>query len=92
MGDVGSLALGGTLGMIAIIIKKELWLVVLGGVFVVEAGSVILQVMSFKMTGKRIFKMSPFIIIYSYPVGMKIKLSFVLDRGDHLGHADLNDT
>jgi phospho-N-acetylmuramoyl-pentapeptide-transferase len=60
MGDVGSLALGGSLGMIAILIKKEIWLVVLGGVFVVEAGSVILQVFSFKTTGKRIFKMSPF--------------------------------
>ncbi len=60
MGDVGSLALGGTLGMIAILIKKELWFVVLGGVFVIEAGSVILQVISFKTTGKRIFKMSPF--------------------------------
>ena len=60
MGDVGSLALGGSLGMIAILIKKELLLVVLGGVFVIEAGSVILQVFSFKLTGKRIFKMSPF--------------------------------
>jgi phospho-N-acetylmuramoyl-pentapeptide-transferase len=60
MGDVGSLALGGALGIIAIFIKKEIWLVVLGGVFVIEAGSVILQVMSFKTTGKRIFKMSPF--------------------------------
>ncbi|MBF0571323.1 MAG: phospho-N-acetylmuramoyl-pentapeptide-transferase [Candidatus Omnitrophica bacterium] len=60
MGDVGSLALGGSLGMIAVLIKKELWLVVLGGVFVIEAGSVILQVFSFKITGKRIFKMSPF--------------------------------
>jgi len=60
MGDVGSLALGGTLGIIAIFIKKEIWLVVLGGVFVIEAGSVILQVLSFKLTGKRIFKMSPF--------------------------------
>jgi phospho-N-acetylmuramoyl-pentapeptide-transferase len=60
MGDVGSLPLGGCLGMIAVLIKKELWLVVLGGVFVIEAGSVILQVISFKTTGKRIFKMSPF--------------------------------
>ena len=60
MGDVGSLALGGSLGMIAVLIKKELWLVVLGGVFVIEALSVILQVFSFKITGKRIFKMSPF--------------------------------
>ncbi len=60
MGDVGSLALGGSLGMMAVLIKKELWLVILGGVFVIEAGSVILQVFSFKLTGKRIFKMSPF--------------------------------
>jgi phospho-N-acetylmuramoyl-pentapeptide-transferase len=60
MGDVGSLALGGSLGIISILIKKELWLVVLGGVFVLEAGSVILQVISFKTTGKRIFKCSPF--------------------------------
>lgn len=60
MGDVGSLALGGSLGMIAVLIKKEIWLMVLGGVFVIEAGSVILQVFSFKLTGKRIFKMSPF--------------------------------
>jgi len=60
MGDVGSLALGGSLGMIAVSIKKELLLVILGGVFVIEAGSVILQVFSFKLTGKRIFKMSPF--------------------------------
>ncbi len=60
MGDVGSLALGGALGIIAIFIKKEIWLIVLGGVFVIEAGSVILQVLSFKLTGKRIFKMSPF--------------------------------
>lgn len=60
MGDVGSLALGGSLGIIAVFIKKEIWLAVLGGVFVVEALSVILQVCSFKLTGKRIFKMSPF--------------------------------
>ncbi|MDE1921162.1 MAG: phospho-N-acetylmuramoyl-pentapeptide-transferase [Candidatus Omnitrophica bacterium] len=60
MGDVGSLALGGSLGMIAVLIKKEVWLVVLGGVFVIEAGSVILQVFSFKLTGRRVFKMSPF--------------------------------
>ena len=60
MGDVGSLPSGGCLGIIAILIKKELWLAVLGGIFVVEAMSVILQVASFKLTGKRIFKMSPF--------------------------------
>ncbi len=59
MGDTGSLALGGALGMTAIIIKKELLLVIAGGVFVAEALSVILQVGSFKLRGKRIFKMAP---------------------------------
>jgi phospho-N-acetylmuramoyl-pentapeptide-transferase len=59
MGDVGSLALGGTLGIIAVFIKKELLLVVMGGVFVLEALSVILQVASFKLRKKRIFKMAP---------------------------------
>ncbi len=59
MGDVGSLSLGGTLGVIAVMIKKELLLVIIGGVFVIEALSVILQVGSFKIRGKRIFKMAP---------------------------------
>ena len=59
MGDVGSLALGGTLGIISVFIKKELLLVLLAGVFVVEALSVILQVFSYKTWGKRIFKVSP---------------------------------
>lgn len=59
MGDTGSLFLGATLGMIAILLKKEILLIILGGVFVVEALSVILQVGSFKLTGKRIFKMAP---------------------------------
>src|SRR5213593_1864523 len=59
MGDTGSLSLGGTIGVVAICCKQELLLVVVGGVFVIEAVSVILQVMSFKLTGKRIFAMSP---------------------------------
>jgi phospho-N-acetylmuramoyl-pentapeptide-transferase len=59
MGDVGSLALGGALGIVAILIKKELLLVIVGGIFVLEALSVILQVFSFKLTGKRIFKIAP---------------------------------
>src|SRR5688500_3227020 len=59
MGDVGSLALGGALGTVAILIKQELLLVIVGGVFVMEAGSVVIQVASFKLTGKRVFKMSP---------------------------------
>jgi phospho-N-acetylmuramoyl-pentapeptide-transferase len=60
MGDTGSLALGGALGTIAVLIKKEMVLVIIGGVFVWEAVSVILQVASFKLTRKRIFLMSPF--------------------------------
>jgi phospho-N-acetylmuramoyl-pentapeptide-transferase len=59
MGDVGSLSLGGFVGMAAIITQNELLMVVLGGVFVVEALSVISQVISFKLTGRRIFKMAP---------------------------------
>ena len=59
MGDVGSMAIGGGLGTIAILIKQELLLVFVGGLFVIEAVSVILQVGSFKMRGKRIFRMAP---------------------------------
>jgi len=59
MGDVGSLALGGTLGVIAVIIKQEVLLFFVGGVFVIEAVSVILQVASYRLTGKRIFRMAP---------------------------------
>ena len=60
MGDVGSLALGGALGTVAILVKQELLLVIVGGVFVAEAASVVLQVSYFKMTGgRRLFLMSP---------------------------------
>ena len=59
MGDVGSLSLGGTVGVIAVIIKQEVLLFFVGGVFVIEALSVILQVGSFKLRGKRIFRMAP---------------------------------
>ncbi|NOT30187.1 MAG: phospho-N-acetylmuramoyl-pentapeptide-transferase [Planctomycetes bacterium] len=59
MGDTGSLALGGALGTVAVLIKREFWLVLVGGVFVAEALSVMIQVASFKLTGKRIFRMSP---------------------------------
>ena len=59
MGDVGSLSLGGFLGVTAVISQNELLLIILGGVFVVEALSVITQVISFKLTGKRVFKMAP---------------------------------
>jgi phospho-N-acetylmuramoyl-pentapeptide-transferase len=59
MGDTGSLAIGGILGLIAILLKHEFLLLVIGGVFVMEALSVLLQVASFKCTGRRIFKMAP---------------------------------
>ena len=59
MGDVGLLALGAALGTVAILIKQELLLVIVGGVFVLEALSVIIQVASFKLTGQRVFKMAP---------------------------------
>ncbi len=59
MGDTGSLALGGILGVIALCLKQEFLLVIVGGVFVMEALSVILQVASFKLRGKRIFAMAP---------------------------------
>jgi phospho-N-acetylmuramoyl-pentapeptide-transferase len=59
MGDVGSLALGGALATVSVLIKQELLLVIVGGVFVMEAASVVIQVASFKLTGKRVFKMSP---------------------------------
>ena len=59
MGDVGSLALGGAIGTVAVVIKQELLLIFIGGIFVVEALSVMAQVVSFKFRGKRIFRMAP---------------------------------
>jgi len=59
MGDTGSLSLGGSLAAIAIIVKHEIVLAIIGGLFVLETASVIIQVVSFKLTGKRIFKMAP---------------------------------
>jgi phospho-N-acetylmuramoyl-pentapeptide-transferase len=59
MGDVGSLSLGGALGTLAVVTKHELILIVVGGIFVMETVSVVLQVASFKLTGKRIFRMAP---------------------------------
>ena len=59
MGDVGALALGAALGVIAVLVRQELVLFIMGGVFVMETVSVILQVASFKLTGKRIFRMAP---------------------------------
>jgi phospho-N-acetylmuramoyl-pentapeptide-transferase len=59
MGDTGSLALGGALGTIAVAIKHEIVLAIVGGLFVLETVSVIMQVVSFKLTGKRMFRMAP---------------------------------
>ena len=59
MGDTGSLALGGTLGTVAVLTKNEMLLIIVGGIFVVEVGSVIIQVSSFKTRGKRVFKKTP---------------------------------
>ncbi len=59
MGDTGSLSLGGVVGVTAIILKKEILILILGGVFVLETVSVIIQVVSFQLTGKRVFKMTP---------------------------------
>lgn len=59
MGDIGALALGAALGMLAVIVRQEVVLVIMGGVFVMETLSVIMQVVSFKLTGRRIFRMAP---------------------------------
>ena len=59
MGDIGALGLGASLGVIAVIVRQELVLMIMGGIFVMETLSVILQVLSFKITGRRIFKMAP---------------------------------
>ena len=59
MGDIGALALGAALGIVAVVVRQELVLLIMGGVFVMETVSVILQVASYKLTGKRIFRMAP---------------------------------
>ena len=59
MGDIGALALGAAIGTVAVVVRQELALLIMGGVFVMETVSVILQVVSFKLTGKRIFRMAP---------------------------------
>src|SRR5690606_8391626 len=59
MGDIGALAMGAALGVVAVMVRQEIVLVIMGGIFVLETVSVILQVASFKLTGKRIFRMAP---------------------------------
>ena len=77
MGDTGSLALGAALGTIAIITKHELVLAIIGGLFVLEAVSVIVQVASFKLTGKGFLRWRRCITILSSAAGPKARLSFV---------------
>jgi len=77
MGDTGSLALGGMIGAVAVATKHGIVLAVIGGLFVLEAVSVIVQVVSFKLTGKRVFKMRPIIIISSNSAGPSRRSSFV---------------
>ena len=59
MGDVGALALGAAVGVLAVLVRQEIVLMIMGGVFVLETVSVMIQVVSFKLTGKRIFQMAP---------------------------------
>jgi phospho-N-acetylmuramoyl-pentapeptide-transferase len=59
MGDIGALSLGAALGIMAVIVRQEFVLAIMGGVFVIETLSVIIQVISFKLTGKRVFRMAP---------------------------------
>ena len=59
MGDIGALSLGAALGIMAVIVRQEFVLAIMGGVFVIETLSVIIQVLSFKLTGKRVFRMAP---------------------------------
>jgi phospho-N-acetylmuramoyl-pentapeptide-transferase len=59
MGDIGALAIGAAIGVIAVIVRQELVALIMGGIFVLETASVILQVASYKLTGKRLFRMAP---------------------------------
>jgi phospho-N-acetylmuramoyl-pentapeptide-transferase len=59
MGDIGALSLGAALGVVAVVVRQEIVLVIMGGVFVAETMSVMIQVASFKLTGKRVFRMAP---------------------------------
>ena len=74
MGDTGSLSLGGSLAAIAIIVKHEIVLAIIGGLFVLETVSVIIQVVSFKLTGKRIFKWHLYTIILKKKDGQSQQL------------------
>ena len=94
MGDAGSLALGASIGMLAVLTKAELLLPLIGGLYVVEAGSVILQVASFKLTGRRIFRMAPLQPLQSTVARAKIVVRFGSCRSPRdcsRHHAELRD-
>ena len=92
MGDVGSLALGGGLGVVAVLLKQEMLLLFIGGVYVIEALSVILQVGSFKLRGKRIFKMAPLHHHFEALGWPESKVIIaVLDRGSDHGAVRADD-
>ena len=80
MGDTGSLSLGGSLAAISIIVKHEIVLAIIGGLFVLETVSVIIQVISFKLTGKRIFKMVLYTIILKKRMGRIDNSNSILDN------------
>ena len=83
MGDTGSLSLGGSLAAIAIIVKHEIVLAIVGGLFVLETISVIVQVVSFKLTGKRIFKMAPIHHHFEKRLGRVNNCNSILDNSNH---------
>ena len=85
MGDTGSLSLGGSLAAIAIIVKHEIVLAIIGGLFVLETVSVIVQVISFKLTGKRIFKMAPIHHHFEKKGGQVHNRNSFLDNSYHFG-------
>ena len=85
MGDVGSLALDAALGVIAVIVRREIVLIIMGGVFVMETLSVILQVASFKITGKRIFRMAPLHHHYELKGWPEPRVVSFLDNYSHAG-------
>ena len=92
MGDVGSLSLGGAMGVVAVLIKQEILLVFIGGVYILEGMSVILQVGSYKLRGKRIFKMAPLHHHFEALGWQESKIiSAVLDRRTRHGAVRLDD-
>ena len=90
MGDIGALALGAVLGTIAVIVRQELVLVLMGGIFVIETLSVMIQVASFKLTGKRVFRMAPIhhhFELKGWPEPRVIVRFWIISRGAGAGRS-----